>query len=68
MQISSRPLSQEQLMAYLDGELSAKEAAMEAVHLQHCRECQELAADLQSVSRHLSAWQVDPPSFALTGS
>ncbi|MBV9225891.1 MAG: zf-HC2 domain-containing protein, partial [Acidobacteriaceae bacterium] len=56
MQINSHPFSQEQLMAYLDGELPGNEAAIAAAHLQHCRECQELAADLQSVSRHLSAW------------
>ncbi len=55
-------------MAYLDGELSANEAAVAAAHLQHCRECRELAADLQNVSRRLSTWQVDPPSPALTGS
>ncbi|MBV9035094.1 MAG: DUF4349 domain-containing protein [Acidobacteriaceae bacterium] len=65
MQINSHPFSQEQLMAYLDGELPGNEAAIAAAHLQHCRECQELAADLQSVSRHLSAWQIDKPSPAL---
>ena len=65
MQISSHPFSQEQLMAYLDGELSTGEAAIAAAHLQHCRECRELAADLQSVSRYLSAWQIDEPSSAL---
>lgn len=53
-------------MAYLDGELPGNEAAIAVTHLQHCRECQELAADLQSVSRHLSAWQIDKPSSALT--
>jgi len=53
-------------MAYLDGELPGSGAAIAAAHLQHCRECQELAADLQSVSRYLSAWQIDQPSPALT--
>ena len=53
-------------MAYLDGELSAHEAAIASTHLQHCRECRELAADLQSVSRHLTAWQIDELSPALT--
>ncbi len=65
MQINSHSLSQERLMAHLDGELSAKEAAIVAAHLQHCRECQELAADLQSVSSHLSAWQIEEPNFEL---
>ena len=53
-------------MAYLDGELPAKEATAAMTHLQHCRDCQEIAADLQSVSRRLSAWQVEERSPALT--
>jgi hypothetical protein len=66
MPVSSHPLSQEQLMAYLDGELSISEATNTAAHLQHCRECQEAAADLQRISRCLSTWQVAPPSSTLT--
>src|SRR5581483_6687472 len=60
------PISQEDLMAYLDGELAPAQAATAANHLEHCRECQSVAADLQSVSRHLLEWQVEKPEFSLT--
>src|SRR5258708_4298912 len=46
-------------MAYLDGELSHDRAATASAHLEHCRECQAIAADLQSVSRQMMAWQVE---------
>ncbi len=54
-------IAPEELMAYLDGELSPDRAAIAAVHLEQCRECQDIAADLQGVSRRLTAWQVDAP-------
>jgi len=56
----THPIDPEELMAYLDGELSVDRAATAAAHLENCRECQELAADLQGVSRRMTAWQVDP--------
>ena len=51
-------------MAYLDGELSASQAAAASDHLESCAECRDLAADLQSVSRRLMAWQVEPSRSA----
>src|SRR5438128_39787 len=57
---NAHPVEQEELMAYLDGELSIDRASTAAMHLENCRECQELAADLQGVSRRVMAWQVDP--------
>jgi len=53
-------------MAYLDGELALDQAATAAEHLEHCRECQSLAADLQSNSRSLMAWQIEPSDATLT--
>ncbi len=57
--MTNHPIEREELMAYLDGELPADRAGVAAGHLQHCRECQNLAADLQVVSRRLLEWQVD---------
>ncbi len=65
METSTHPISQEELMAYLDGELAADRASVAAGHLEHCRECQAVAADFQSVSRRLLEWQVDEPSSRL---
>jgi anti-sigma factor RsiW len=49
----------EELMAYLDGEFAAKQAANTAAHLEHCHECQMLAAELKEVSEMLQAWEVE---------
>lgn len=65
MERTAHPISQEELMAYLDGELAPVQAAAAAAHLEHCRECQSVAADLQSVSRHLLEWQIEQPEFPL---
>jgi len=56
MPINTHPVTNEDVMAYLDGELSPADAAEMAAHLAQCRTCQELAADLQIVSRQLAGW------------
>jgi Domain of unknown function (DUF4349)/Putative zinc-finger len=60
MRENNHPVEQDEVMAYLDGELSIEEAAKTATHLQECRECQRLAANLKSVSEVLMEWQVEP--------
>ena len=67
MPTNSHAIDPEELMAYLDGELPVDRAAAAAEHLAHCRDCQAVAADLQSVSRRLMAWQVDTPESAMGG-
>jgi hypothetical protein len=52
-------VTSEEVMAYLDGELSPKDAAEMAVHLAQCRACQDTAADLQGVSRQLAGWTAE---------
>jgi hypothetical protein len=59
---TNHPIEQEELMAYLDGELPVDRAGAAAGHIEHCRECQGIAADLQGVSRRLMDWQVEPVS------
>jgi Domain of unknown function (DUF4349)/Putative zinc-finger len=59
MSTSNHPVEQEELMSYLDGELSAENAANTASHLENCPECRNLAADLQEVSHMLMTWQVE---------
>jgi hypothetical protein len=49
----------EEVMAYLDGELSPEKALDTAAHLEHCGECQKLAAELKEVSELLVAWGVE---------
>jgi uncharacterized protein DUF4349/putative zinc finger protein len=59
MSTRNHPIEQEELMAYLDGELATSRAVAAAAHLEHCAECQELAADLRKVSREMLAWEVE---------
>src|SRR5258708_14662609 len=59
MNKTNHPLEQEELMAYLDGELPMDRAATAAAHLERCGDCQSVAADFQGVSRRLMAWQIE---------
>jgi hypothetical protein len=60
------PMEQEELMAYLDGELSADHAAETLSHLELCPQCQALAADFRGVSQELLAWEVESPEFGIS--
>src|SRR6476646_8420373 len=52
-------IEQEEIMAYLDGELATDRAVTAAAHLERCAECQELAAELRKMSQELMAWEVE---------
>jgi hypothetical protein len=56
---NNHPIENEELMAYLDGELATDRAIEAAAHLEHCAECQELAADLRKLSQQMMAWEVE---------
>jgi hypothetical protein len=58
-------VDREDVMAFLDGELSGDRAAAIRAHLDRCPECRTLADDLRRVSARLSTWQVGHPSDAL---
>ncbi len=55
----------EELMAYLEGELPPEQALDTAAHLERCRECQKLAADLKEVSEMMAEWQVEERQLEL---
>jgi anti-sigma factor RsiW len=63
---STHPFEQEEVMAYLDGEISADRASEIAQHMQQCAECQELAASFRNVSRELSVWEIEVSPARLT--
>jgi hypothetical protein len=62
----THPVDKELVMAYLDGELAAEQAARIAIHLDQCAECRELAEGLRGISSHLLAWNVEPASQRLS--
>jgi anti-sigma factor RsiW len=68
MNSSTHPYEREEVMAYLDGELSADRASGVAAHLRECAECAELAEQMRGVSVHLANWSVEPaPATFATG-
>ena len=55
----------EELMAYLDGELSAAAARDVSTHLAGCERCQQLTDGLRDASRETRAWQVEDAPLSL---
>jgi len=66
MSTNRHPIEQEELMAYLDGELAPGKATEALSHLELCAECQTLAADFRGVSRELMAWEVESPDVGIS--
>jgi hypothetical protein len=60
MSTNRHPIEQEELMAYLDGELPADLATASLSHLELCPECQTLATDFRGISQQLMAWEIEP--------
>jgi hypothetical protein len=60
-------VEREELMAYLDGELSAERTVAVAAHVEGCPECQQFAAELGDVSHRLRAWAVEPADAGMPG-
>ena len=65
MSANTHPIAQEELMAYLDGELPADQAAEALSHLDLCPECQTLVADFRGISQELLAWEVESPEAGI---
>jgi hypothetical protein len=66
MSTNRHPIEQEELMAYLDGELPADQATEALSHLELCPECQTLVADFRSVSQELMAWEVESTEVGIS--
>ena len=65
MSTSRHPIEQEELMAYLDGELPMERATETLSHMELCPECQALATDFRGVSHELLAWEVESPEAGI---
>jgi len=66
MASSTHSVEQEELMAYLDGELSVDRAALVATHLEQCAECRASVAESHVLSERLTSWQAEPAPSSLT--
>lgn len=60
MNITAHRVVPEEVMAFLDGELSPAEAQTVSVHIEHCTDCAKIVEQLQSTSQALAEWKVDP--------
>lgn len=65
MTAADHSVNPEDLMAYLDGELSRAQAAVVQAHVAGCDGCQRSSAELRGVSRDLARWQVEEPPATL---
>lgn len=65
MNITAHPVAPEEVMALLDGELSAAEARTVSTHIEHCTDCAKVVEQLQSTSQALAEWKVDPVPMKL---
>ena len=59
MNTTAHPVAPEEVMALLDGELSAAEAQAVSAHLDRCAECSLLAEQFRTTSLSLSRWNVE---------
>jgi hypothetical protein len=58
MSINTHLVAPEEVMARLDGELSADHARSVSAHLEECAECREVGDSLRGTSQSLSSWTV----------
>jgi hypothetical protein len=53
------PLSEEELMAYADGELSGPEASKAERHIHECAHCAQVVSDTKDLSHQTTLWTVE---------
>jgi uncharacterized small protein (DUF1192 family) len=58
MNTTAHVVAPEEVMAFVDGELSASDARAIAAHLDGCAECAGLAEQFRSTSQWLSQWEI----------
>ena len=59
---ATHPVTPEELMALLDGELPAERAQSVSAHFETCAECADIAARLREASGSLSTWTAQAPA------
>jgi hypothetical protein len=60
MNASTHPVVPEELMAFLEGELSTERTQSVSAHIEQCAECHDAAASFRKTSHTLAAWTVAP--------
>jgi hypothetical protein len=68
MTSTAHSVAPEDIMTFLDGELSASEARAVSAHLKDCAQCAMVAEQFRATSRMLSRWDVEAAPAALEDS
>src|SRR6266852_4823241 len=68
MTTTAHSVAPEDIMAFLDGELSASEAQTVSAHLRDCAQCAMVAEQFRATSQMLSRWDVEAAPAALEDS
>jgi len=63
MNATTHPVVPEELMAFLDGELSSAQMQSVSTHIEQCVECHEVVASLKKTSQTLHGWTMPPLEF-----
>ncbi|HEV7217494.1 MAG TPA: DUF4349 domain-containing protein [Terriglobales bacterium] len=58
MNTSTHPVAPEEVMAFLDNELSVTDAQAVSSHLEDCAECKSLAEEFRRTSQSLASWNI----------
>jgi hypothetical protein len=64
MNTTARAVTPEEIMAFLDGELSAADAQALAAHLDTCAECSRVAGQFRKASQELKGWTAAGPALS----
>jgi hypothetical protein len=59
MNATTHPFTPEEIMAFVDGELSADRTQSLSAHLDQCAECSTLAIGFRGLSCQMTSWQVE---------
>ena len=59
MSTTTHPFTPEEIMAYVDGELSADQRQSITAHVEQCAECSTLTTEQRGLSQQMTSWQVE---------
>src|SRR5947207_738271 len=59
MTTTEHPLAPDEIMAFVDGELSADRTQSVSAHVGQCTECTALVSELRDLSVQMAVWQVE---------
>ncbi len=61
MSTTTHPFAPEEVMAFVDAELSADRTQSVSAHIDQCAECQQVAETIRSTSKDMATWSVGTP-------